>query len=222
MWEAIVLGSVLEWDSLIAMSAGPNHSLERTADVLGVSTGDLSCRRRSALRYADKSQGDTLMLYDAPPDWLDRELVLGFFWRFSVFECALKREGFVQARQNETAQPDWNRFSKSIRGRFGDVRATGFRDALRDLKDTSPRRQVVRGGQLGWEAVEQQRGEAEEDFVLRLVRIARNNLFHGGKYPDGAIEEIARNKVILRAALAVLEGCYELHPGVARRIDDAA
>jgi hypothetical protein len=162
------------------------------------------------------------MPYDAPPDWLDRELVLGFFWKFSVFECALKREGFVQAGRNDAAQPDWSGFGKLISGRFGEVRAKGFQAALRTLKEASPRRQVVRGGQLAWERVERQGAESEEEFVLRLVRTARNNLFHGGKYPDGPIEEVARDKAILRAALGVLEGCYELHPGVARWVKEAA
>lgn len=57
---------------------------------------------------------------------------------------------------------------------------------------------------------------------LLLLRTVRNNLFHGGKYPDGPVDEIPRNKAILGAALAVLEGCFELHPGVARRIEEAA
>jgi hypothetical protein len=162
------------------------------------------------------------MPYDAPPDWLDRELVLAFFWKFSVFECALKREGFVRPGPRDAANPDWRGFGKSISGRFGEVRAAGFQTALCVLKDASPRRQVVRGGQIGWERLERQGEESEEEFVLRLVRTARNNLFHGGKYPDGQIEEVARDKAILRAALEVLEGCYELHPGVARWVNEAA
>jgi hypothetical protein len=162
------------------------------------------------------------MPYDAPPDWLDRELVLGFFWKFSVFECALKREGFLRLGQNDAAQPDWNGFAEAIRGRFGEVRAEEFQDAVRTLKDASPRRQVVRDGRLGWESIQPRDAEPEEKFVLRLVRTARNNLFHGGKYPDGPIDEVARDKAILRASLGVLEGCYELHPGVARWIWEAA
>ena len=43
-----------------------------------------------------------------------------------------------------------------------------------------------------------------------------------GKYPDGPIEEVARDRDILRAALAILDGCYEVHAGVKRWIDEAA
>lgn len=46
------------------------------------------------------------MAYDATPDWLDRNLVLDFFWKFSVFECALKREGFLQMSRDGSAKPD--------------------------------------------------------------------------------------------------------------------
>ena len=162
------------------------------------------------------------MPYDASPNWLDRELVLEFFLKFSVFEWALKREGFLRADMYEAAQPDWNRFGESIRGRFREVRANGFHDALRTLTEVSPRRQTVKGGQLAWEPIQRRDAESDEEFALRLVKTARNNLFHGGKYPDGPIEEVARDKAILRAALGMPEGCYELHPGVARWVKEAA
>jgi hypothetical protein len=158
------------------------------------------------------------MPYDAPLDSLDRKLVLEFFWKFSVFECALKREGYLRAGLNDGAQPDWSGFGRSIRGRFREIQSRGFQDALRTLIDASPQQQVVRRGQLAWRVVQRRGEESEEEFTLRLVRTTRNNLFHGGKYPDGPVEEVARDRKILRAALGVLEGCYELHPGVARWI----
>ena len=157
-----------------------------------------------------------LMPYDVSPDALERDLVYNFFWKFSVFECALKREGFLRAGRNNAAQPGWYEFGKSLLGRFGEVQAAGFTEAVRTLTASSPRRQVVREGRLAWETLERQPDEPEEVFVLRLLKTARNNLFHGGKYPDGQVEEVARDRAILEAGLAVLEGCFELHPGVAR------
>ncbi len=161
------------------------------------------------------------MHYDAPPDLLNRDLVFAFFWRFSVFECALKREGFLR-KGRHVAEPDWEEFGETIRERFGEVRTEGFQDAVRELTACSPRRQIVRDGQLAWESLAQKSDESQEAFVLRLVKTTRNNLFHGGKYPDASIEEVARDETILRAALRVLEGCYELHPGIARWEEDAA
>jgi hypothetical protein len=162
------------------------------------------------------------MTFRLPPNALDRDLVLDFFWKFSVFECALKREGFLKRRRDNGAEPDWDRFGSEVRGRFAQVTDPGFAEAVAKLKQLSPRRQVVRGNRLGWDTIVQGHGESEEAYVLRLLKTARNNLFHGGKYPDGPIEEVARDRDILRAALAILDGCYRLHDGVKRWIDEAA
>jgi len=90
------------------------------------------------------------------------------------------------------------------------------------LRQLSPRRQVVRNGRLGWAPIVRQAGESDEVYVLRLLRASRNNLFHGGKYPDGPIDEVARDRDILRAGLTIPAGCYELHAGVKRWIHTAA
>lgn len=158
--------------------------------------------------------------YSEPPDALDRDLVLQFFWRFSGFECALKREGFLRQQRppdpGNTAEPDWKAFARAIHGRFGEVKKTSFQEAVAFLVRDPPRRQVVRDGSLGWQPLSRMDKDSDEDFLLLLVRTIRNNLFHGGKYPDGPIDEVARDQDLLRAALEVLEACYELHPGIAR------
>lgn len=109
-----------------------------------------------------------------------------------------------------------------MQGRFAQVAARGFAEAVAKLKLLAPQRQVVRGDRLGWAPIVQGPGESEAAHVLRLLKTARNNLFHGGKYPDGPIAEVARDRDILRSALAILDGCYELHDGVKRWIDEAA
>lgn len=157
-----------------------------------------------------------------PPNVLDGNLVLDFTWKFSVFECALKREGFLRRRRDNGAEPDWYRFGREMRGRFAQVSNPGFAEAVGKLQLLAPRRQVVCDGRLGWDAIVQRDDESEEMYVLRLPKAARNNLFHGGKYPDGPVEEVARDRDILRAALVILDGCYELHAGLPRWIDEAA
>ena len=157
------------------------------------------------------------MHYNVSPDPLDRDLVIDFFWKCSVFECALKREGFLRKGYNDVAEPDWDEFGRSIARRFGEVRTVGFQEAVCALKKASPCRQVVRDGRLAWKELVQRPDESDEKFVLRLVKTARNNLFHGGKYPDGQIAEISRDKDILRAASKFLKGttsCTQvLHTG---------
>ncbi len=162
------------------------------------------------------------MAFTLPPNALDRELVFEFFWKFSVFESALKREGFLRTdRHSNAALADWGRFGREIQGEFTRVSVPGFTKATEQLRKLSPRRQVVRDGRIGWDPI-QQNGQSDAEYTLQLMRTVRNNLFHGGKYPDGPIEEIARNRDILRAALTILNGCYEIHGGVRRRIDEAA
>jgi hypothetical protein len=160
------------------------------------------------------------MSFILPPDALDRDLVFEFFWKFSVFECALKREGFLRL-DRPTAEANWTAFGKDITQKFEKVETIGFAAAAAKLRELSPRKQINRNGILGWEKIDQ-RDESNAVYTLHLLKTVRNNLFHGGKYPDGGILEVSRDTEILRAALAVLEGCYELHGGVKDRIDEIA
>ncbi len=159
--------------------------------------------------------------FKLPAQAFDRDLVFDFFWKFSEFECALKREGFLKAGPKKRAEPDWDHFGLEFQRQFGKISIPGFQEAVDKLKQLSPRRQVVCNGALGWESVVRQPSKSDAVYILDLLRISRNNLFHGGKYPDGPIEEVARDCDILRAALVILEGCYEIHPGVKSRRDEA-
>lgn len=161
------------------------------------------------------------MSYDTPPNFPDQSLVFNFFWSFSVFECALKRNKFLRQGRDNAAEPDWEKFGESIRGRFSEVHTNGFSDAVEALMKLSPHKQVVKNGQLGWRKICQKPNESKEEFVLRLLRAVRNNLFHGGKYPDGPVTEVARDSKILKAALSILEGCYVLHPNIAKWENEA-
>ena len=144
------------------------------------------------------------MSFSLPPTSLDHDLVFKFFWKFSVFECALKREGFLRTGLNNGAEPDWDRFGREVQGKFAQVSISDFAEAVAKLRKLAPRRQVVRKGQLCWDPIVQKDGELDEAYILRLLKATRNNLFHGGKYPDGPIEEVARDRDILSAALVVL------------------
>jgi hypothetical protein len=146
--------------------------------------------------------------------------VFEFFWRFSAFECALKRSGYLTNKG--FAEADWKTFGEEIHGRFNTVQSRTFHEAVIKIRRLSPKRQINNNGQLGWRDVERENGESDEAYTLRLLKIVRNNLFHGGKYPDGTVFEIARNQEILRAALDVLEGCYALHSGIKLWIDEIA
>jgi hypothetical protein len=160
------------------------------------------------------------MTFPLPPNALDQNLVFDFFWKFSAFECALKREGFLCKKS--AAEADWSAFGKKIKDEFDAVSLSGFQDAAAKLRALSPRKQMNDDGRLAWMEVKQQSGESNAEYTLHLLKIVRNNLFHGGKYPDGHVFEITRNREILRTAPTILNGCYELHLGVKNSIDEVA
>ncbi len=186
------------------------------------------------------------------PGEIDRKLVFDFFWKFSVFECALKQGGFLKKAGREpsrdagfgsgdrqcTAQPhqrkaipaeaDWDTFGNAIKDDFSRVASPGFQEAVTKIIGLSPKKQVIdKDGKLDFQPVKQGVGESKAAYSLHLLRIARNNLFHGGKYPDGgpssiAPRQIVRDQEILRAASIILDGCYELHPAIKQSIDEVA
>jgi len=156
--------------------------------------------------------------FPVPPDALDRDLVFDFFWRFSAFECALKRTGFLSANPHVAA--DWRSFAKAIQGKFSTVEHFAFREAVDKLMRLSPKRQILENGKLDWEKIERKPGQSDEEFTVVLLKTVRNNLFHGGKYPGIHIDEIARDRDILAAASIILAGCYPLHAQVKSTIDE--
>jgi hypothetical protein len=150
---------------------------------------------------------------------LDRELVLEFFTFFSRFEYSLKRSGF---RKKDKAEPNWDCYANSLRGLFGQVKDQAFREAVAFLLKEPPKTQVISGDDLDWSDTLPGDGQHHERYVLRLVSTVRNNLFHGGKYPVGPIDDVARNQNLLRAAITVLDQCLELSERVRAVFRDAA
>lgn len=154
----------------------------------------------------------------------DRELVLEFFLEFSRFEYCLKRGGFLR-KGIEEAVPDWDTFAKSLRGRLTDGPSDDFRQGHLVLTNRPPKKQMVTpSGGLGWRESTRGVKEADEAFLLRLVRTVRNNLFHGGKfpYPDGPVQDPARGRDLVRAALDVLRECRRVSPRIDSLFQEAA
>ena len=67
------------------------------------------------------------------------------------------------------------------------------------------------------------------DYEIRTFDYAKYPSFFNIKVAAGEfgwkpviIEEVARDRDILRTALAILDGCYEIHAGVQRWIDETA
>lgn len=153
----------------------------------------------------------------------NNELVLQSFATFSRFECALKRAGFVTG--NTYVRPDWKRFAReTLETQLASIQDVEFTEAKAYLLQYPPKRQVIAqsGNAMQWRENARGPRESDAEYLLRLVRDVRNNLFHGGKYPDGLVSERRlRNSRLLQVCLIILETCLPLNVDVQRFFEDA-
>lgn len=154
------------------------------------------------------------------------KLVLQFFVTFSRFEYALKRAGFVRGDRYDNAWPDWQRFAKErLEAQIASIPDTEFTEARSYLLRNPPQKQTVTAPDrsLRWKQNTKRSGEGDAEYLLRLVRDVRNNLFHGGKYrpPDGHVsDQVLRNSQLLQACLTILETCWSLDADVKRFFEE--
>ena len=136
-----------------------------------------------------------------------RELTLEFLLTFARFEFALKKAGYAQG-DNSKVSPDWDTFANDV-ARIGAAALAPVLNACQYLQEHPPRKQVLQNGALRWVARQGTTGSAIGD-VLLSVRTVRNNVFHGGKFPDGMVTDPLRDEQLIRDCLVVLKGLLEL------------
>jgi hypothetical protein len=149
---------------------------------------------------------------------VDEKTVASFFIVFSRFEYALKRAGYV-CGDNRRVWADWDRFSSKLKDTFEPGKTSELQEAVRYLQDHPPKKQIVKAGRLDWREFERSESESPVQWLLRLVRTVRNNLFHGGKF-EFPVQDPSRNAKLLQSCLIVLGACLELCPEVQRRFLD--
>jgi hypothetical protein len=156
----------------------------------------------------------------------DHELVFIFFGTFSRFECVLKRSPkFLGYDRHRNAQADWTKFAESLGGRLSEAQDHSLVEARKRLLARPPKTQKVsKDNELEWSDTEPRTDESPDEYLLRLVRTVRNNLFHGGKYPPpiGPVQDVARNRSLLEDCLVILNHCLTLSPKLEVAFADAA
>lgn len=151
-----------------------------------------------------------------------RDLVFQFFVAFMRFEYALKRAGFVSSA-NGKVSANWDRFASKYSTRFTPAASPGLREACNYFKMYPPRKQVLKANELDWSEPQSLSDQPFLIWLLVSVRMVRNNLFHGGKFPMMPIAEPARNPLLLCHSLTILDACMSLDSEVKRyfvTIDD--
>jgi len=136
-----------------------------------------------------------------------RELTLEFLAMFARFEFALKKAGYAVG-DNSKVSPDWDSFANDV-AKLDATALAPMLNASQYLQQHPPKKQVLDNGALRWVARQGTTGSAIGD-VLLSVRTVRNNLFHGGKFPDAMVTDPLRDEQLIRDCLAVLKGLLEL------------
>ena len=135
-----------------------------------------------------------------------REAAFDFLFAFSRFEYCLKERQFLKSTDaGKKAEPNWDKFVKKYRNGY----AAG--PGARSLIAARPRQQVVAANAgLGWKELQFEANEFELQKVTLLLRLLRNNLFHGGKHGDPQWDDPERTVRLLQQGQIVLDELVEL------------
>ena len=133
------------------------------------------------------------------PDWIY------FFLIFSRFECALKRSGYAKMNRYNNLEIEWGRFGQEVKEAFATHDSDELREAITFLKSKPPKKQVLKNGKLDWDCPNEENRDIHS--LINAVKRVRNNLFHGGKYPDptGTVEDPSRNDELMNNSIIVLK-----------------
>jgi hypothetical protein len=146
---------------------------------------------------------------------VEPDLAVAFLAIFARFEYALKREGYLQTI-NGSALPNWDRFAADLTAESTEEVVADFLTRVSYLANKPTRRQMVTNGQLGWDSPTPPLETLSD--LLRTIRTTRNNLFHGGKFPLGPIDEPLRDSNLISESAATLLWCLEWDCDTARRM----
>ncbi len=137
---------------------------------------------------------------------LPAELLLEFFATFARFEYALKESGHARVAWHGGVEPDWESFGRGLTTDVNGILTVG-----QYLLTNPPKKQILGNGLLDWDRVNPGKSLAD---LIGSVRRVRNNLFHGGKFADGSVNDPERNLRLLTDSLDVIHA-FLAHPDAA-------
>jgi hypothetical protein len=135
---------------------------------------------------------------------LKREpIIVDFVATFARLEYALKASGEF-LRQTKDAEADWISFAGAIENAIDISSKACLKESIEYILNNPPRKQVNDNGVIRWKAASPSQSNETKDLIVYVCRI-RNNLFHGGKFTGGYLEDFDRDFSLVKAALCILK-----------------
>lgn len=138
------------------------------------------------------------------------EEFLEFVLLFARLEYALKRTSGFAFKKGASVYADWKKLGRELNPCFGPAQNDDLCHAIEYLIQQPPFEQVLKNGEMSFAQPKQRTNEPFLVQILDTVKIVRNNLLHGGKFPDGEVSDPARNRTLLKSASFVLLECLRL------------
>jgi hypothetical protein len=130
-----------------------------------------------------------------------QRLCFDFFILYSRFEYALKRSGYIFDKEEVKVCLD----------KAGIALTPACENSIKKLRDEGlyiffnpPKKQVNNKGTFEW-SDKNTESMTETRRALHLASYVRNNLFHGGKWPNGPEYDIARDEKLIIGAITLIK-----------------
>jgi len=129
--------------------------------------------------------------------------VLDFIATFSRLEYALKASGEF-LRNTKDAEADWIAFASNIESKVNNSTNCPLKKSIDYILNNPPKKQINENGVIKWKRVDPNQRNKTKNLIMYICRI-RNNLFHGGKFAHGDLEEFDRDFSLVKSALLILK-----------------
>jgi len=132
----------------------------------------------------------------------NRQIIFSYLAYYSRMEYALKKCDYILENK---VLADWERFIKETKGDFNKNRSDELSSAIDFLFDNPPDTQELdENSKLIFKKHKSTINGSEPLMLYHCLRIVRNNLFHGGKYPGNPMSEVSRDIFLIKSCTIVL------------------
>lgn len=138
-----------------------------------------------------------------------KEKLLEFLVAYSRFEFALKKTNHIKSTDGN-AEANWEKFISKVKDNFNPAKTDNLKKAVDYLLEFPAKKQIIQDKKL---IFKEHLSTKKGPIACRLyhcIRITRNNLFHGGKFPNGSEPELARNTKLIEYSIIVLNEFTQL------------